>query len=42
MMAQQPLYPERRRQSTGSVALLAHRFLRAGVWSRLSQPACGL
>jgi len=40
MMEKQPLYPDRRRQITGSFAFLEHRFLRDGFWSSLSQPEC--
>jgi hypothetical protein len=37
MMTKQPLYPERRRQITGSFAFIEHRFLRDGFWRSLSQ-----
>ena len=37
MMEQSPLCPERVRKITGSFAFLAHRFLRDGFWSSLSQ-----
>jgi hypothetical protein len=40
MMAKQPLYPERRRQITGSFAFIEHRFLRDGFWSSLNQHEC--
>jgi len=40
MMEKQPLYPERRRQITGSFAFIEHRFLRDGFWSSLSQHEC--
>lgn len=37
MIEKQPLNAQRVRQITGSFAFLAHRFLRDGFWSRLSQ-----
>jgi hypothetical protein len=40
MIDTQPLYPDRRRQITGSFAFLEHRFLRDGFWSSLSQHEC--
>jgi hypothetical protein len=40
MMEKQPLYPERRRQITGSFAFIEHRFLRDGFWSSLNQHEC--
>lgn len=40
MMEKQPLCPNRRRQITGSFAFIAHRFLRDGFWSSLSQSEC--
>ena len=40
MIEKQPLYPDRRRQITGSFAFLEHRFLRDGFWSSLSQHEC--
>jgi hypothetical protein len=40
MMTKQPLYPERRRQITGSFAFIEHRFLRDGFWRSLSQHEC--
>jgi hypothetical protein len=37
MIEKSPLCPERVRKITGSFAFIAHRFLRDGFWSSLSQ-----
>jgi len=37
MIEKSPLYPERIRKIPGSFAFIAHRFVRDGFWSSLSQ-----
>ena len=40
MIEKQSLCPNRRRQITGSLAFIEHRFVRHGFWSSLSQHEC--